>query len=289
MKVSLSKQEQDFVREFEARVESTINEYSLIGEGDNVLVACSGGKDSTTVLYLLNKLGYNPEALTIDLLMGEYSRENLGNICLFCDGQGIRLHIVSFKEEFGYSLCYLNSLLKSRQNLKSCTVCGILRRVLLNRKARGLKATKLVTGHNLDDEAQTILMNLTQGNISFSAKLGPSVGQVKDRKFVMRVKPLYFCLEDEVRRYSKLMQFPVVYDKCPCSSNSYRSFIKDLLDNLEVDCPGMKRNLVNNFLNILPNLREQYTTGEKVAYCGVCGEPSRNEVCGACNLMRMIH
>lgn len=70
-------------------------------------------------------------------------------------------------------------------------------------------------------------MNYIQGNLEFSAKLGPMTGPVKNEKFVPRIKPLYFCYEDDVRKYSKLMGFPVVYGRCPCSSGTFRSFIRE--------------------------------------------------------------
>ncbi len=221
--------------------------------------------------------------------MGEYSKKSSENVGSFCNKHSVKLHEVSIRDEFGYSVCYMKSILKSRgHNFKSCKICGTLKRNILNRKARELKATKLATGHNLDDESQTIFMNFIQGNISLSAKLGPITGQIRDRKFVPRVKPLYFCLERDIRRYSELKNFPVIYDRCPCSVDSFRSLIKENLNELEKERPDIKRELVDGFMEILPELKEYYKTSGGLNYCKVCGEPSRKDVCSTCEIIQLL-
>ncbi|HAB51479.1 MAG TPA: tRNA lysidine(34) synthetase TilS, partial [Ignavibacteriales bacterium] len=65
--------------------------------------------------------------------------------------------------------------------VKPCTICGIFRRYLLNKKSKELKLTKLATGHNLDDEAQSIMMNQMKNNMNASARLGPKTGISNDK------------------------------------------------------------------------------------------------------------
>ena len=273
--------------EIEKKVFETINRYSLLGKADKVLVACSGGKDSTTVLYLLKKLGYNVEALHINLLMGKWSEENLKNIKKFCKQQDVKLHVFDIRKELGYGICYIKDIVKSKSNLKQCTICGILRRWLINRKARQLHADKLVTGHNLDDAAQTVLMNWFKGNLLIGVNEGPKVGIIDDKKFVQRVKPLYFCLEKEIEIYARSMKFPVLYQRCPCVQGAYRHEIRKKLNELEMKQPYIKQNIVNNFLTLLPKLRKQAMQSE-LQYCDSCGEPSRGEICKACIIMQKI-
>ena len=67
----------EFTKQIQAKVEKTIKDYRLINKKDKILVACSGGKDSTTVLYILDKLGYSIEAITVDAVIGNYTKKNL--------------------------------------------------------------------------------------------------------------------------------------------------------------------------------------------------------------------
>ncbi|MBU3942209.1 MAG: TIGR00269 family protein [Nanoarchaeota archaeon] len=277
-----------FINQFEDKVKSTIRKYTLIDKNDRIIVACSGGKDSTTTLYLLNKFGYHVEALIIDLLIGNWSKKNLENIKQFCKDHRIKLRVVNMRKEFGCSICYIRSGIQSKTKLKNCMICGVIKRWLLNKKARELGATKLATGHNLDDEAETILMNLFKGNPKLSLGLGPKIGIISDKKFVTRIKPLYFCTNEELKSYSRLMNFPVLYDPCPCSIGAFRGEIRKGLARLEKQNLEIKTNIVKNFLKLISILKENYKLNEKLKYCNNCGEPTRNDVCKTCELIKIL-
>lgn len=269
---------------FEDKVKQTIERYYLLDKKDKVIVACSGGKDSTTTLYLLKKFGYNVEALHINLLMGEWSKQNEENIKKFCIQNDIRFHVYSIRDFFGRSMCHIKSAVKEKENLQDCTICGILRRWLINRISRKLMADKLATGHNLDDASQTILMNWFKGNLMLGLGEGPKSGISENKRFVQRVKPLYFCLEKDVEIYSKIKRFPVLYERCPCVINSYRHKIRIELNKLEKKEKNLKQNLVNSFFEILPVLKNN-STSKNLRYCKICGDPSRNDICKACRIM----
>ncbi len=282
--------DKQFIKYIENKVSRTIKKYKSITDKDKILVACSGGKDSTVVLYLLHKLFKNVEAITVNTSIGDYSKKNLENIRCFCSENKIRLHEISFKDEFGHSLCYLHSVLRSKGfKLNSCAVCGVLRRSLLNKHAKKLRKTKLVTGHNLDDESQSILINFLRNSINLSARLGPVTGLIKDKGFVARVKPLYFCYEKDIEKYSRLLGFDVVYGRCPCSSHAYRNTVRDLLNDYAEKFPGTKKNIIDNFLNNQKKIKAFYSSNEKMSYCSRCREPSMGNICNVCRIIGGMH
>ncbi|MBS3113138.1 TIGR00269 family protein [Candidatus Woesearchaeota archaeon] len=282
----LTKTELKFTNKIEKKIKKTIDKYILFNKKDKILVAASGGKDSTVMLYVLKKLGYDFEAITINSFIGNYSKQSLENLVSFCEEMDIKLHHISLRDEFGYSLCYIRSILKSKGiNLKSCTICGVLRRYLLNKYSRKLGANKLVLGHNLDDEAQVFMMNLLRGDFSVSARLGPITGVVQSEKFVQRVKPLYFIRETDIEKYSKIQKFPVKYGECPCSYDSLRRSMKEVLSSLEIINPQVRENIIDSFLRILPVLKKVYKIEKDIETCKKCGEPTSQNICKTCQII----
>ncbi len=173
---------------------------------------------------------------------------------------------------------------------KICFICGINKRWLLNKKSRELGASKLAMGHNLDDEAESILMNLFRGNIEFGLNSGPKVlMNVKEKKFVQRIRPLFFLKNEEIRKYAALKKFPVLYQLCPHAMFSYRRKIRTILKKLELKDPKVKEKIVKWFMKKQPELRKRYISKDSVNYCEKCQEPCRNVVCKKCELMSILH
>ena len=272
---------------FERKVKRTIKKFSLFTPKDKIGMAVSGGKDSTVCLYLLKKFKYDVVGLTVDAKIGNYTQKNLENLRDVCKEHKIELHEISFREEFGHSLCYLKSLLHKRGiKYSSCMLCGILRRSLINKYSKKLKLDVIATGHNLDDEAQAFLMNVYRNDTKLALRQGPISGSAKFKAFVKRVKPLYSCTEEEVKAYSKLMKFPVNYEACPCSVNAYRRKFREHLDKFEKDHPDVKHNVVNFFLNVVHPLKAK--TKGKVGTCKKCGEPSSTNKCRKCEIFACL-
>jgi len=271
-----------FMSYVESNIAKTIKKFNLISRRDKIVVAVSGGKDSLSVLYNLRQ--YNPVALAIDEGISGYREKTLADLDNFCKKYDIKLKIVSIKKEFGFTL---DSALK-KTKLKPCTVCGAIRRYLINKYAKKMKATKLATGHNMDDEAQSILMNLFRNQLEISARLGPMTGLIKDKRFIQRIKPLYFLTEKEITAYSFIKNFGVHYIECPYSTDSYRNYIADALNNEEQKNPGTKANIVKWFLKELPALKKQFATDKIPNSCEMCGEPAHGDICKVCELLEKI-
>ncbi|MCW8965147.1 MAG: TIGR00269 family protein [Candidatus Pacearchaeota archaeon] len=246
-----------------------------------ILVALSGGKDSTLTAYLLKKFGYNICGIHIDLKIGKYSDDCKRAVEKLCNDLGIELYIYDIKEEMGSGMCFLRSSIQSKKSLKNCAICGVIKKWILNKEARKLKVDKIATGHHLDDEIQTFILNILKGSPSLSANSGVLTRNVKDKKFIPRIKPLYYVLENDIRDYTKKKNLPVVYEKCPCAIDSYRIQIRKFLEKLS---EKEKKNIMNNFEKISTKIKKKNV---KMNYCEVCGEPTRKKICKKCELMKL--
>lgn len=277
-----------FTDYFENKVFRTIRQFGLIGKEENLGIGLSGGKDSLSVLNILKKLSaQNPKikvhAIAIDEGISGYREKTLKTAAEFCRKNSINLHIFSYKEEFGLALDEMLKIL----NVNPCTICGIFRRYLLNKKSKELRLTKLATGHNLDDECQSILMNQLKNNIEASARLGPKVGLIQDERFVQRIKPLYLCTEKEVTAYAFINGLLDNFAECPNVSRSFRAQVRDMLNEMENKFPEAKYSVVNSFLQILPLLKQQFKY-EAIKICAKCSEPSANDICNACAYLEKL-
>jgi uncharacterized protein (TIGR00269 family) len=267
----------------EPLVKKTLSKLKL-SKREKILVALSGGKDSTVTAYLLHKFGYNIEGFHINLGMKGYSDRCLEAVKILCKQLDIKLHVYNIKQEMGGSMCYIRTAIqneKSGKGLKNCAICGVIKKWIMNKCARKLNANKIATGHNLDDEAQTFLINIFKGSPELSMNSGAITRNIKDKKFIPRIKPLFYAPEEEVREYSKAKKLPVVYEKCPCALDSYRIQVRQFLNNVN---SREKLNIIKNSETFLKRLKK---SEEKVNVksCKLCGEPARNEVCKTCQLL----
>jgi tRNA-5-methyluridine54 2-sulfurtransferase len=274
-----------FIKYFERKVYKTLTKHKMVQKGEKIGVGVSGGKDSITTLYLLQrffeKQGNELVAIAVNEGIKGYRDGTIKDAEAFCKQLNIPLNTTSYKKEFGFTL---DEYLKKKQT-NPCATCGVLRRSLLNKAARRLKVHKLATGHNLDDEAQSILMNQMKGNLSLSAKLGPITGVVMHKQFIPRIKPLYFMTEKEVTIYTKLKGFDIKYTVCPNFGDNFRESVGRMLNQMEAKIPGTKQGIVNSFIDILPVLRKKYQN-RLIGTCKGCGEPAAKDKCRVCEIIK---
>ena len=271
-----------FIRDFERRVKYSIKKYKMIKSGDKIAVALSGGKDSVVLTYILHKIyGKRKDieivAITIDEGIKGYRPPTVKIAKKITSELGIEHIVVSFKDCIGMTL---DEMVKVGEK-KPCTYCGVFRKYLLNKTARDLNATKLATGHNLDDETQTILLNFLQSDLERLARLIP---QRIQKGLILRIKPLREIYEKEVVVYGLLHNLPLDFNECPYSYFPVRAAVRDFLYEFENKYPGRKFSVLRSFEALIPCLKNLYPQID-LNPCRICGEPTPKDICQACNLM----
>jgi len=281
-----------FLKLFEKRVRRTIRINKLLNPKDKIAIALSGGKDSSTALYVLKKLSDkipSSELIAITIDQGiKGQKKNLSSAIELCQELGVRHYIYPFKEEFGFTL---DEVVRRSRKLDNpappCSYCGVFRRKLLNEKGIELGTTKIATGHNLDDEIQTAMMNFIRGDLDRIARMGAMVGVVKDRGFVPRIKPLRECPEREVKAYARIKKLKFQSRKCPYSGEAFRGTIREAIDRIDKNHPGSKFQVLKSTDNLVGILRNYKTFG-KIRRCKRCGNLTSTDLCKACEIRRVL-
>jgi uncharacterized protein (TIGR00269 family) len=282
-----------FCRTIEDRVRKTISKYEMLGQKDKFMVAVSGGKDSVTLLHILSKIekAFPNVAFcagTVDEGIRDYRDEALRIAERNCQKLGVEHVVTSFKELFGYELDEIVALLRKRgdSGLTPCSYCGVLRRKALNMLAREAGVDKLVTAHSLDDEAQTLLLNVVHGDPLRIARSKP-VLDVIHPKFVQRVKPLCMVPEKEVVFYAYLKGIEFQCIDCPYAQTALRNDIRDMLNRMEHKHAGTLFTVFRSMEKLRPAL-EAYFEEVKLNDCKLCGEPTVGDLCRACEMLQEL-
>jgi uncharacterized protein (TIGR00269 family) len=280
-----------FTKSVERIVQKTVKREKIFTPDDRVMIALSGGKDSVALAYLLSKIeksyGTKLFAVTIDEGVSGYREEGVAITKRITEELRMEHHVVTFKETFGYSLEEICAIAEGKGvGLLGCTFCGVLRRRLLNDLAIKMGATKVATGHNLDDEAQTFLINIFRGDIPRLGRAGVKPVKVREG-FVPRVKPLRYLPEREIATYVYLKGFPLYEHECPYVRASFRDEVRDILNSVEARHPGTKYAIVNGsdkLSGMLKGSIERSTVGR----CAKCGAPSSRDVCRMCEILELL-
>jgi len=272
----------------EDRVRTTISKYEMLRLDDKIMVAVSGGKDSVTLLHILTKIERAfPEAevcaVTVDEGIKGYRDEALKVAAKNCRKLGIEHVVVSFKEMYGYKLDEIVAMAQGKE-LTPCSYCGVLRRRALNVAAREADADKLATAHNLDDEVQTIILNIIHGDAPRIARVKPVLDEAHPR-LIRRIKPLCEVPEREIALYAYLKKIELQSVPCPYARTALRSDIRTMLNRMEEKHPGIKFTISKSIEKIRPALEAAAKEAE-IKDCKMCGEPTVGEICKPCQMLR---
>lgn len=273
------------VSDVEARVRATIEESGQIRPGDRIAVGLSGGKDSTALLVILSGIisawpGASLVAITVDEGIVGYRADTLRAAESLTHRLGVEHRIVTFRELIGSDL---DTLLNGRVT-QACTICGILRKKALADAAREAGATSIATGHNLDDEAQSVLMNALRGDLP---RLLRDTGTGRSFEFLPRIKPLAAIPEKEIAAYLFVQGLFSVLPECPYTKYALRAEVRTLLSAYEACHPGTMQHLLKSKKTIQRYCGETPVM-EPLHHCKECGDPCSGSLCQVCRLRHSL-
>ncbi len=283
---------EEFNRYIIKKVKKTINKWRMLEIDSKIAVAVSGGKDSMSLLYILEKIEREfPSELYIihvDEGIKGYSDKNLEVVKNASRELGLPLYITSYRELFDYNIDKVANISIDERRFAPCTFCGVWRRWAINYLALKAGADRVATAHSLDDEAQTILMNILKGSLENILKLKPYPERVDN--IVPRIKPFRELYEKEIALYAMLNNIPYNDIPCPYAEEGMRWDIRIWLYEQEDQRPGTLFNIVRFGERIVTQtcIHEKAKEIQRINKCSICGFPSAKSVCKAHELMLFL-
>lgn len=211
-----------------------IDDYNLISDGDKIAIGISGGKDSLALLYALSGLrrfypkNFELTAVTVDL---GYENFDLTPIHTLCRELAVPYHIVH--TDIG------QIIFKARQESSPCSLCAKMRKGALNAAILELGCNKVAYAHHMDDVIETAFLSMIfEGRFySFPPKM-----YLEDTMLSI-IRPMIYVSESEVKGFQNKYHLPVVKNPCPADGNTKREYIKNLIRQINLDNPGVKKRL----------------------------------------------
>jgi uncharacterized protein (TIGR00269 family) len=270
-----------FERHVRVQVERAIEHFDMLRPDDRVLVAVSGGKDSLALWDVLLGLGYRADGLYLGLGIGGYSSRSADVVRAFAAEHDSMLLEVDLSEEYGFDVPTAGK----KGSRSTCAVCGLSKRYVFNRAAREHGYDVIATGHNLDDEAATLLGNTLRWQTEYIARQHPVLPA--EDGFARKVKPLYRLSELETAAYAFLRGIEYVVEECPLVAGNTQLRYKDAMNRLEQTSPGTKAQF---FLGYLERGVPLFTAGDdaELSACEECGQPTTGRFCAFCRARAQI-
>jgi len=241
-------------------------------------IALSGGKDSTVMLHLATDWARQRRlavvALAVDEGLPDYRPPSLTLAAQHCATLEVELHTGAFRDIIGEGLTEL--VARQPPRASPCSPCGVLRRRALNRLAREAEVDVLLLGHNLDDCAQTVLMNHARGDVDRLLRMAPHLH--RQPGLVPRLLPLRRVPEREVMLYALLAGIAFHDGTCPYAGAAQRNTFRETLLRLESQTPGTRHALLRG----ADRIRERLGPPRPLVPCPECDEPAGGGICRFC-------
>jgi uncharacterized protein (TIGR00269 family) len=276
-----------FLAFVERRVKREIRSQVDFQGGERIAVGMSGGKDSSATAALLADFVKPRQdieliGITIDEGIASYRPAGIVSARRLCEHLGIEHRVLSYEESAGHTM---DEVVARDPESIPCSYCGPFRRQALNRAAQEVEADYVATGLNLDDTAQSILMNVARGDVEKLARLGPHEG--RQPGLVPRIQPLRMIPEKEVYLYALLKGIEFHDATCPYADRAQRGRFRDMVHRLEEDSPGTRHAIVSGYDQLRPLLQGAYPPAT-LNDCARCGAPTLHAICKACELRDRI-
>lgn len=223
-----------------SKVRKAIDDYGMINEGDRIAIGISGGKDSLTLLYALASLRrfypkkYDLFAVTVDL---GFDNLNLLKIEELCKELDVPYTIV--KTDIA------NIVFHERKETNPCSLCAKMRKGALNTAMKEQNCNKIAYAHHKDDVVETMLMSLIyEGRIHTFSPI-----TYLDKMDLTVIRPLMYMDEADVIGFVHKYQVPVVKSPCPADGHTKRHYVKELLQSINLETPGVKQRMFTAIVN----------------------------------------
>ncbi|KAJ5763625.1 Cytoplasmic tRNA 2-thiolation protein 1 [Penicillium manginii] len=237
-----------FIEVFETEVHETIIGTNLFFPGERIAIGASGGKDSTVLAAVLKTLnerynyGLDLCLLSIDEGIRGYRDDSLETVKRNAVQYDMPLTIVGYGELYGWTMDQVVEQIGKKGN---CTYCGVFRRQALDRGAARLDIQHVVTGHNADDVAETVMMNLLRGDLPRLSR-GTSIVTASGGSDIKRSKPLKYAYEKEIVLYAHHRQLDYFTTECIYSPEAFRGSARTLVKDLEKIRPSSILDIVKS-------------------------------------------
>jgi tRNA(Ile)-lysidine synthase TilS/MesJ len=267
--------ERCFPGSIQRRVGRAIRAYQMVPKRSKVVVAISGGKDSTALLHALSvlrrgRLNFRLAALHLNMGVGEYSQR--------CEETCVALARRVEAELVTAPVSDWGVRVEETGRWPVCAVCGGLRRPITAILARRAGADVLATGHTLDDQLVYALKDLLSGKSH-----PPKAVMPQNSVFPRKVKPLFHLPEQAMAVYCRLEGLPIVQEDCPLSHPPTDRF-KRLFEAMESLAPMSKKQLLVSLSRFLRRPKRPDREGHP---CPVCGEPTYYNPCPLCRVREL--